>query len=77
MVFSSGVQNALDLIGLALRPRLVHRASVVTNSPEDGQKTEHDNGLLVDNIELVADRGNRQPGTGREDGGFRDQAVAW
>lgn len=71
-----GVQDALNLVGVAVGPLLVHGSSVVSDGPEDAEERDHDNGLLVDNVDLVADRGNGQTGTGGQDRRLGGKAAA-
>jgi len=53
VVFPGRVQDALDLIGLALGPLLVSWSTVDGNTGVDSEEAEQDNGLLVDDVELV------------------------
>lgn len=76
MVLAGGVEDVLDLVGLVLGPLLVGGATVDGNTGVDGEKTQHDDGLLVDDIELVADGGNRDTSTGGEDGGLAQEVAA-
>jgi hypothetical protein len=76
VVLASGVEDVLDLVGLVLGPLLVGRATVDGHSGVDGEQTQHDDRLLVDDVQLIADGGNGDTGTGREDGRLAQQAVA-
>jgi len=76
VVLPSGVQDVLDLVAVAVGPLLVHRTSVVTDSPKDAEQRDHDNGLLVDNVELIGNRGDGETGSCGEECGLGDQAVA-
>lgn len=70
------VQDALDLIMVALGPLSVHGASVGVDTPVDGQEGEEDDALLVDDVELVADGRNGQAGARGQDGRLGGDAVA-
>ena len=76
MVLAGGVEDVLDLVGLVLGPLLVSRATVDGDTGVDGEQTQHDNRLLVDDVELVADGGDRDTGTGGEDGGLAQEVAA-
>lgn len=76
VVLAGSVQDAGDLVGLLLRILSPGRSGVLGNGPEDGQEREGDNGLLVDDVELVADSGDTETGAGGEDGGLGEGAVA-
>jgi hypothetical protein len=71
-----GVENILLLLDLTLCPLLVHRATILSDGCEDTEKTECCNSLLVENVELVADRGDRKTSTGGEDGRLRNKGVS-
>ena len=70
------VQDTRDLVDLLLRIVSPSRSSVLGNGPEDGKEREGDNGLLVDDVELVADSGDTETGSRGEDGGLGEGAVA-
>lgn len=76
MVGASLVEEALDLVGLGLGPLAVHRASVLDQAAPDGEQAEGDDGLLVDDIVLVANGVDAQGGGGGEDGGLGEDRVA-
>jgi hypothetical protein len=76
VVLAGGVEDVLDLVGLVLGPLLVGGATVDGHAGVDGKQTDHDDGLLVDDVELVADGGDGDTGTGGEDGGLAQDAVA-
>jgi len=64
VVVTRGVQDVLDLVGVVLGKLLVHGADIVVDTKVDGEEREEDNGLLVDDVELVADRGDGETSTG-------------
>jgi hypothetical protein len=76
VVGTGRVQDAGDLVNLRLRIAGPGRTGVFGDSPEDGQQREGDDGLLVDDVELVADGEGAHTGGGGEDGGLGDGAVA-
>lgn len=76
MVGTSGVEDVLVLLDLALSPLLVDGTTVLGSGSEDAEKTEGSDGLLVHDIELVADGGHRETGGGGEDGSLGDEGVA-
>lgn len=76
MILAGSVQDAGDLIDLGLRIAGPSWTGVFSDGPEDGQQAECDDGLLIDNVELVADRGCADSGSGGEYGGLGDGAVA-
>lgn len=75
VVGTSGVQDALDLLVLGLGPLLVHRATILDQSAPDAQQTEGDDGLLVDDVVLVADGVDGQTSSGGQNGGLGDERV--
>lgn len=75
VLFTSLVQNVLDLVVLPLGPRLEHRSTIMSDGPENAEKRESYDGFLVDDVNLVADRGNGETGTGGEDGGLRSKTA--
>lgn len=76
VVLAGGIEDVLDLVGLVVGPLLVSGATVDGDTGVDGKQTQHDDGLLVDDVELVADGGDRDGGAGRQDGGLAQQAAA-
>lgn len=76
MVGTGSVQDVLVLLDLTLGPLAVGGTTVLANSGEDRQQTESSDGLLVHNVQLVADGGNGQTGGGRQGSGLGDQGVA-
>jgi hypothetical protein len=76
VVGTGSVQDAGDLVGLLLRVLAPGGASVLGDGPEDGQQRQRHNGLLVDDVELIADGGHTQAGARGEHGGLGEGAVA-
>lgn len=76
MVGAGCVQDARDLVRLLLRIFSPGRASVFCDSPEDGQEREGDDGLLVDDVELIADGRDTEACSGGEHGGLGERAVS-
>jgi hypothetical protein len=76
VVGAGAVQDAGDLLGLLVGVVLPGGAGVLADGPEDGEQREGDDGLLVDDVQLVADGGDGQTGAGREHGGLGQRAVA-
>lgn len=76
VVLTGSVQDTRDLVDLLLRIVSPSRSGVLGNGPEDGKEREGDNGLLVDDVELVADSGDTETGSRGEDGGLGEGAVA-
>jgi len=75
VVVPRGIQNVLDLVVVALSPLLVHRTTIVSDSPEDGEQRKRNNGLLVDDVDLVADGRNGETCTGGQDGRLGGNAA--
>lgn len=75
VVLACGVQDVLDLVVLTLGPLLVGGTTVHGDSSVDGKKTQEDDGLLVDDVQLVADGGNGDTGSGGQDGGLAEQVA--
>lgn len=75
MVVTRGVQDVLDLVGVALGELLVHGADVVVDTKVDGEEGEEDNGFLVDDVELVADGGDGETSAGGEDADLGSDRV--
>lgn len=76
MVGASRVEDILLLLDLTNSPLLVHGTAELGDSGEDGEQTESDDGLFVQDVELVADGRDRETGTGGEDRRLRDERVA-
>ena len=66
------VHDALDLRDRPVRPLAVHGSSVLENAIEHGQQTECYNGLLVEDVQLVADGIDTDACAGGQDGGLAD-----
>lgn len=77
VVGAGRVQDIADLADLSLGPSGVCWSKVLANSEEDGEERETDDGLLVDDIVLVAESEDGRASSGGEDGGLGDQGVAW
>lgn len=77
MVGTGRVQNAADLLDLSVGPLSVHWSGILSNSEEDAEEGECDNGLLVDDIVLVGESVDSGSGGGGEDGGLGDERVSW
>lgn len=73
VVGAGRVQDARDLLNLLVRIAAPGGPGILGDSPEDGQQRDGDNGLLVDDVELVANGRNAETGTGREDGGLGER----
>jgi hypothetical protein len=76
VVLAGRVEDTLHLLVLTLGPILVGGATVVSDGPEDGAEGQHDDGLLVDDVDLIADGGDGDTGAGGEDGGLGRQIAA-
>lgn len=76
VVGTSGVEDALDLLVLALGPLLVGRATVLDETTPDGEQADGDDGLLVHDIVLGGEGVDGETGGGGEDGGLAQHAVA-
>lgn len=76
VVGTGSVQDILVLLDLTLSPLTVSGATVLANGGEDREQTESSDGLLVHDVQLVADGGNGQTGGGRQGSGLGDQGVA-
>lgn len=63
VVLSGRVEDARDLLVLALCPCAIGWTTVMSNSPENRGQAQCDNGLLVDDQELIADSCNGETGT--------------
>lgn len=75
VVGTGSVQDVLVLLDLTLSPLAVSGTTVLANSGEDRQQTESGDGLLVHDVQLVADGGNGQTSGGRESRGLGDEGV--
>lgn len=76
MVLARSVQDVQDLVRVVVGELLVHGSNVGVHSPVDGQEGEEDDGLLVDDIELVADSRDGETGAGAQDSDLGGNAVA-
>jgi hypothetical protein len=76
VVGTGSIQDILVLLDLTLGPLGVSGATVLANSGEDRQQTESGDGLLVHDVQLIADGGDGQTSGGREGSGLGDQGVA-
>jgi hypothetical protein len=76
VVGTGRVQDAGDLLNLLVRIVAPCGTSVLCDSPEDGEQRQGDDGLLVDDVKLVADSRDTETGAGREDGGLGEGAAA-
>lgn len=73
VVGTGSVQDTGNLLVLGFSPLGVHGASVLDDGAPDTQQTEGDDGLLVDDIVLVAQGVDGQTGGGGQDGGLGDE----
>ena len=64
VVGAGAVEDAGNLLGLLIGVVLPGGAGVLADGPEDGEQGEGDDGLLVDDVQLVADGGDGQTGAG-------------
>lgn len=76
VVGTGGVEDALDLLGLALSPLLVGGATVLDESTPGGQEAEGDDGLLVHDVVLAGEGIDAEASAGGEDGRLAHEAVA-
>lgn len=76
VVGTGSVQDVLVLLDLTLGPLAVSGTTVLADCGEDRKQTESSDGLLVHDVQLVADGGDGQTGDGRQGGGLADQGVA-
>ena len=76
VVGASGVQDVPDPVVLGLSPFLVHGTAKLDQRSPDAQKSEGNDGLLVDDVVLIADGVDGQTGGGGEDGGLGDEGAA-
>lgn len=75
VVGAGGVQDARDLLDLLVRIVAPGGSGVFRDGPEDGEQREGDDGLLVDDVELVADSRDTEAGAGGEDRGLGEGAA--
>ena len=76
VVVTGSVQDVLVLLNLALSPLAVSGTTILANGSENAEKTEGGNGFLVQDVELVADGGDGDTGSGGKDGSLGNQGVA-
>lgn len=76
VVGPGAVEDALDLLVLSLGPSLVAGTTVLDEAAPDSEQADGNDGLLVHDIVLVAEGVDAEGGTGAEDGGLAEQAVA-
>lgn len=76
VVATGRVQNVFVLLRLTLCPLSVGGTAVLAEGSEYAEQTEGDDGFLVQHVKLVADGGDRQTGTGRQNGGLGNQRVS-
>ena len=76
VVGTGSVQDAGDLVGLLLGVVAPGGTRVLGDGPEDGQERERNNGLLVDDVELIADGGHAETSAGGEHSGLGEGAVS-
>lgn len=76
VVGTSRVQDILVLLRLTLGPLSVHGTAIFAEGSEDAEQTESDDGFLVEDVQLVADCGNGETGSGGQDGGLGDERAA-
>lgn len=76
MVGTGGVEDTRNLVNLRLSVARPGRASIVSNSPEDGDKGNGHDGFLIYDVEFVANCRSAQTSGSREDGGLGDGAIA-
>lgn len=75
VVGPGGVQDILEVLNLGIGPLLVCRTTVLGNTNEDAHDAEKSDGLLIDDVQFVADGGDRETGSGGKRSGLGDQAV--
>jgi hypothetical protein len=76
VVGTSRVQNILVLLRLTISPLSVHGTTIFAESSEDAEQTECNDGFLIQDVKLVADGGNGETGSGRQDGGLGYERAA-
>lgn len=47
----------------------------MSHRPKDTERRQHDNGLLIDNVDFIGDGPDRDAGAGGKDGGFGDERA--
>lgn len=62
MVCTGSIQDAFNLVDLAIRPLLVHWSSILEDRTPNAQQTQRNNSFLVNNIVFVAESINRDTG---------------
>lgn len=60
MIFPRGIEDVLEPGDVTIGPFRVLRASIFPDSPEDGEQTEGNDALFIDDVDLVADGEDRQ-----------------
>jgi hypothetical protein len=76
VVGASSVQDARDLVPLLVGIVAPSRASVFCDRPEDGQQRQSDDGLLVDDVEFIANCRDTEARTRREHSSLGEGAVS-
>jgi hypothetical protein len=71
------IQSALDAGDCAVGPLAVHGTTVFEDTVEDGEQAESNDGFLVEHVQLIGDSPGGNTGTGRQDRGLGNEAVAW
>lgn len=77
MVRPSTIQDVLNLLGLSSRPLGVRWPTVLPHRPEDREKAEGDDSLIVDDVELVGDSRHGDTRGGGEDSSLGGEGAAW
>lgn len=77
MISASSVQDALDLVALSIGPFLVSWSSILSDSVEDREETESDDGFFVDDVVFIRKSVESCSKGSGEDGSFRDEGGAW
>lgn len=75
VVGASGVQDVPDPVVVGLRPFLIHRTTELDQRSPDAQKSEGNDGLLVDDVVLIADGVDGQTGGGGKDSALGDEGA--
>lgn len=76
VVGTSGVEDVLDLLVLALSPGLVARATVLDETSPDSNQADGDDSLLVHDVVLIAEGVDGETGGGGENGGLAEQVAS-